>query len=338
MTMEQAGLELTPTTAYADDMQEQSPPEDPRNKEANRNRWETALVVTIAAVVLIVVATTVGVLVVRNQRPSTPSPPPTTPPPTASPTTAVLTNPQAQLDWIRQQLADIPSTANLLDVLPTDVEDLTLVKSAPPVTRAMAWLVDSDTVDESSNLWRRWALASVYFANGGGGWLISDNWLSSASHCDWYGVTCCGEDHLEQVSSTCFGEDEDELVFLQLSADNVTGALGPEWALFRELRFLDLSDNDLTGDFPSTMLGSLPELLVLWLHHNHLTGNVTADLRANGILNTALLQRNDITGNWPVELCFPNLKNFGIDCNQIRCPYEECCEPARYCYYEELPP
>lgn len=62
-----------------------------------------------------------------------------------------------------------------------------------------------------------------------------------------------------------------------LSRRNLTGTLSPHLECWRELTSLQMWGNKLTGPLPSTV-GTLPNLEILCLNHNRLTGNIPASL------------------------------------------------------------
>ncbi|CAM6038835.1 unnamed protein product [Sphagnum compactum] len=70
---------------------------------------------------------------------------------------------------------------------------------------------------------------------------------------------------------------------ISLDYNNFTGPI-PDLSSLSSLQFLNLEDNDLSGDFPQ-WLANLPGLTVLWVDNNNLTGSVPQSL-----LNRAGLQ------------------------------------------------
>jgi len=50
--------------------------------------------------------------------------------------------------------------------------------------------------------------------------------------------------------------------------------------------------------------------------------------------DTLFVQRNNFTGTWPNAFCFPKLDKFGLDCERVLCPNENCCQPDVFCYYD----
>jgi len=86
------------------------------------------------------------------------------------------------------ELSDLTPMAELMD------------RRTPPGS-AFQWLVNFDNVDpcEYETIQQRYALATLYFATIGDGWLTNNStWLSDESECVWSGVSC-GKD--EEVTS-----------------------------------------------------------------------------------------------------------------------------------------
>jgi len=239
-------------------------------------------VVSVAVAIIVIVVVTVSVLVVRNRDRGDDQTAAPTPAPTRS-----VPEPRAQLDLLRQELGDNEFTADYLNDIPADVAGLEGKYDDPslePVVRAASWLIDADDNNRDTNLVRRFALASVYYANGGQNWTNSSNWLSTTeSHCTWYGVTCCGG-FLDLVAPSCDGPDPGEVVYLSLSDNNLTGNITNVFALLTSLQALDLGFNSLTGQLPGPMLGSLPNLMSISVQHNQMSGTIPSSLGNNKVL------------------------------------------------------
>ncbi|XP_059294509.1 probable LRR receptor-like serine/threonine-protein kinase At3g47570 [Lycium ferocissimum] len=90
--------------------------------------------------------------------------------------------------------------------------------------------------------------------------ILSTNWSSSTSVCNWIGITC-GSRHLRvtvvnisdmgftgivrpQLGNLSF------LVSIDLSYNNFHGERPPEFSRLRKLRVIDLSFNNFTGEIP----------------------------------------------------------------------------------------
>ncbi|KAL5555884.1 hypothetical protein UlMin_038120 [Ulmus minor] len=86
--------------------------------------------------------------------------------------------------------------------------------------------------------------------------------------------------------------------YLNLSHNNLSGGFfkGNAIELFRNLEFLDLGDNQVSGELPS--FGSLPNLRVLRLGNNQLFGSIPEELLDSSIQLVELdLSQNGFTGS-----------------------------------------
>jgi len=127
----------------------------------------------------------------------------------------------------------------------------------------------------------RSALAAFYQSTKGSEWLVNTNWVSSFHHCEWYGVTCSPDRErtlkLELLANGLAGQLPDEffeietLTHLDLTDNDIRGAVPPLIAKFRDLQYLRLSYNRLTG-IPDE-ISSLEKLSFVHLHSNRLEGN-----------------------------------------------------------------
>ena len=113
----------------------------------------------------------------------------------------------------------------------------------------------------------------MYYALDGPNWSNDQNWLSPTvpNPCDWYGVVC---DRLGKIVRE-----------IDITSNNLGGTIPSDMNMLSTLRFVQLSDNNIGGTIPCLALGSLPELSVLYLDRNQLTGTINGDLRDNEILS-----------------------------------------------------
>jgi hypothetical protein len=88
---------------------------------------------------------------------------------------------------------------------------------------------------------------------------------------------------------------------LDLSTNQLTGAIPPKLGQLNQLTVLDLSYNKLTGEIPSE-LGLLRELKYLYLHRNKLTGPIPGELGQLNQLQRLSLSCNKLTGAIPPKL------------------------------------
>ena len=135
----------------------------------------------------------------------------------------------------------------------------------------------------------RAALSVFFFATGGAHWTDNTNWLRAELLSEWYGVTT---DAHGRVTS------------LSLSANGLTGMIGPELGVLTRLTELHLNDNQLTGTIP-VEFGNLTELQVFDIRNTGLC--VTADSE----LHTWIATIQDFQGmaNCQLTLGFAHFAN-----------------------------
>lgn len=137
-------------------------------------------------------------------------------------------------------------------------------------------------------------LTEFYEEMDGDNWRNNEGWLDpGVDHCDWFGVSCSGDD-----------------INLHLRSNNLSGDLN-ETDILRLVRRISLSDNRIRGTLP--FLGS--RLETVDLSHNLLDGELPAvSGRAGQSLFELDLANNDFTGEVPgsweqLELRELNLSN-----------------------------
>ncbi len=128
------------------------------------------------------------------------------------------------------------------------------------------------------------------------------NWLEGTAIADWEGITLQGSP--ERVTT------------LNLSNGGLSGEL-PDLSDLTSLVRLDLRDNMLTGDIPSSF-GDMTNLTYLYLHSNNLDGAIPSELGEMSSLRYLWLHSNDLTGNIPSELGnLDNLRDLNLHSNQL---------------------
>ncbi|XVF48539.1 hypothetical protein PTKIN_Ptkin03bG0198900 [Pterospermum kingtungense] len=133
------------------------------------------------------------------------------------------------------------------------------------------------------------------------------NWGSSATFCQWHGITCNNLSHVDTldlsaknlsgklVSSSIF-----QFPFLQslnLSTNQLYGDIPPDIFSSSSLRFLDLCNNNFTGQIPS---GSISRLEVLDLSNNMLSGEIPQEIGMFYSLKYLDLGGNVLVGKIPI--------------------------------------
>ncbi|KAK9268125.1 hypothetical protein L1049_010565 [Liquidambar formosana] len=134
--------------------------------------------------------------------------------------------------------------------------------------------------------------------------VLTHNWSSVTSCCNWIGVTC-GARHQRVValnlSSRALGGTIPShlgnlsfLTLLEIQNNSFHGHLPNELGFLRKLKGIDLGDNSLSGEVP-LWFGTLPKLQGLLLHNNNFSGFL------------------------PEEMCnrLPELKFLSLDENQF---------------------
>ena len=144
------------------------------------------------------------------------------------------------------------------------------------------------------------ALATLYEATQGAGWIDIDGWMSDRPIGQWHGVTT---------------DESGRVTAVRLPAHNLIGSIPPDLVRLTHLETLNLERNTLAGPIP-TELGSLDSLRTLILGVNRLTGRIPAELGNLTNLQDLRLRRNGLTGPIPPELSnLRNLRRLGINQN-----------------------
>ena len=168
------------------------------------------------------------------------------------------------------------------------------------VITATSGQVQSNASVKVSNA-TRVALMALYDTADGKNWTNSTNWSTDEPVGKWYGVS--NNDYNQgagfQSSSTS------GLERLDLSNNQLAGAIPPALGNLSNLRYLDLSENALTGGIPAA-LGKLSKLDTLRLNDNLLSGEIPTELGNLSNLQELSLHNNaELTG--PLPLSFTNL-------------------------------
>ncbi|CAL9016480.1 unnamed protein product [Prunus brigantina] len=97
-----------------------------------------------------------------------------------------------------------------------------------------------------------------------------------------------------------------KLIYLDLSRNKLSGKIPPELGLLNNLRVLHLNENQLNGSIPQE-IGKLKFLVDLELSQNHLNGSIPTSLGDLSNLEFLYLQGNQLSGTIPKEI--GNLKS-----------------------------
>eukprot|EP00559_Dactyliosolen_fragilissimus_P007427 CAMPEP_0184869536 /NCGR_PEP_ID=MMETSP0580-20130426/34486_1 /TAXON_ID=1118495 /ORGANISM="Dactyliosolen fragilissimus" /LENGTH=1316 /DNA_ID=CAMNT_0027371083 /DNA_START=70 /DNA_END=4020 /DNA_ORIENTATION=+ len=143
----------------------------------------------------------------------------------------------------------------------------------------------ADTTDYSE----REILSKIYESTGGITWVNKDNWVEdSVPICNWWGVHCASEDD---------DQAPEVVVQLKLASNNLEGTLPPQVFQLKNLKVLNIRDNDVDVDFLSIGeaisleelyvdftkiskldgIGSAPQLEILRLEGNEFKGSLISE-------------------------------------------------------------
>lgn len=135
---------------------------------------------------------------------------------------------------------------------------------------------------------------------------------SSVDCCRWPGVRC-----------RRFGASEPQVVLLDLAGRGLTGGLPSSLARLEKLIRLNLSWNSLQGPIPTELLLRMPQLRVLDLSHNSLTGELVGVAPAALGAGASKLSHLDVSFNGLTRLCtgvffgLPRLRTFSAESNLL---------------------
>jgi len=117
------------------------------------------------------------------------------------------------------------------------------------------------------------------------------------------------------------------LTFLDLSQNQLTGAIPTEIGNLINLNWLVLWNNQLTGNIPES-IGDLVGLVRIDLDVNQLTGSIPPEIGNLTNLTRLWLYDNQLTGEIPDSICslVENNCNINISNNQLCPPYPSCIE------------
>ncbi|CAN4105622.1 unnamed protein product [Withania somnifera] len=142
-------------------------------------------------------------------------------------------------------------------------------------------------------------------------YIVSTNWSSSSTVCNWIGITCGSRHHrvIElnisgmEITGTIppqFG-NLSFLVSLDLSYNYFHGEIPPEFSHLRKLRVVNLSYNNFTGEI-SNFLGDFQDLQMLFLENNSFSGFVPSSISNMKKLESLNLRYNNLEGNIPTGI------------------------------------
>jgi hypothetical protein len=237
--------------------------------------------------------------------------------------------------------------SHITSALGRNASDLAdLVASSTVQYKARQWIIKVDDgllCGEDARLIQRYTLAVIYYALNGREWTncqsILDNgtaagpcdtgnsarWLSGASECTWYGVTCDKDGRVSVLrlkGNNLAGELPRELFtslpwLSGLSLDNnknIAGAV-PSIMSFVNLTYIELDGNALTGTFPDAFY-SMTTLKAIDIKGNHFSGSISNEIGNLVDLMVLQLQNNKFDGKVPSDglAQLPDMRKWTDDC------------------------
>ena len=184
-----------------------------------------------------------------------------------------------------------------------------LVDELAPQHRAREWILNLDTHEKELDLilMQRYVLATLYFSTRGDRWHrcsrmddygcneVSSLFLSGKGECEWHGIECANG----------------IVTRIDLSGNNLRGAIPPEVEYLEGLQDLLLFNNSLTGVLP-TPPSAIKSII---LHDNKLAGTIP-DLNQLLHLHTFQANNNYLKGSLPTNLPH-SLHTFRVNSNRL---------------------
>lgn len=148
-------------------------------------------------------------------------------------------------------------------------------------------------------------LVALYESTGGENWRERSGWLYDLSVAAWSGVSIGGDG---------------SVTGLDLSENELTGELPPQFGGLASLKELNLSGNQLEGEIPET-IGSLTALEELYLNDNQLEGGLPAEIGNLTALTMLHLHNNQLAGNLPSGIgAMDDLEELSVHTNRLSGP------------------
>mmetsp|Transcript_9984 Transcript_9984/g.21610 ORF Transcript_9984/g.21610 Transcript_9984/m.21610 type:complete len:1577 (+) Transcript_9984:140-4870(+) len=179
-----------------------------------------------------------------------------------------------------------------------------LMDTSSPQFRAYAWLVeDAKSVKDGPDdkyadeqLFQRYALATLYFATNGAQWSESEDWITPADECDWYGISGCEE-------SEDAGYTDHFITAINLKENRLEGTIPPEiFEFVPSIITFNLATNQVSGPIPKE-IGMLQDIDILELAENQLT-SIPAEMGQLNTIDHVFLQANNFGGQeMPAQVC-----------------------------------
>lgn len=123
-----------------------------------------------------------------------------------------------------------------------------------PQYRANIWMLQDPHRETYSmdRQWQRFYMVTLYYTSNGDTWLRNDGWLSyEMSECEWFNQDSSGNlgyESIQPITEVC--NQDNELLALNLTANNLTGHMQGITHFMVTLKRFDISKNDLEGLLP----------------------------------------------------------------------------------------
>ncbi len=129
-------------------------------------------------------------------------------------------------------------------------------------------------------------LEAIYYALDGDTWDRADDWITNASHCEWYGVDC--------FAGSVTG--------LLLPDNNLSGEIPAEIGSLRNLVNLDLTHNQIEGEVPEEIYNLLSLEALLLSENTWLGGEISPKIGQLRSLTDLSLSSTQFEGTIPVDI------------------------------------
>jgi len=172
------------------------------------------------------------------------------------------------------------------------------------------------------------ALVNFYINTQGSKWLDQDNWLSTNTPCDWFGVSCDDSFEPRHVESLDLKNNNvtgpldsglhalTSLSNLNLSDNHLSGAIPASWGALTEMQFLNLPNNNLSGELPSE-LGQMQQLVTFQVLQNQLSGSIPASFSQLQQLQYFYVNSNNFSGDLSPLAALTHLVHIDAQINQF---------------------
>ncbi|CAJ1945092.1 unnamed protein product [Cylindrotheca closterium] len=184
-------------------------------------------------------------------------------------------------------------------------------------TKARDWLRTGKDILElkAERIRQRYAMSAFFCEMDGGDWITGDSWLSDLHECDWYNKVgldpCNRREQMEMLRVTdngLAGTLPVELFILSnlyeftLANNLMSGTLPQLFDKFKQLDTLVIPFNQFKGSFPH-QIWEYPDMVYLDVAYNGFTGSIPTDIDSRmPNLQVVFLENNNLSGPIPENL------------------------------------